>query len=338
MKIRRACQQLLIRICRNHKSEFADPRILFSRGNTPDSKSKTSPRHTVLPYSPSPPSYRARFALQTPRGTDMPKTEPPAPGSGRHNQGRSSEQTCKPLWKWLQEIPREPGGGRLFSLLTLRPAVRSRDPSSGAARRAPGSPLADTPHRSAAAPALRPPPAGRGPAPSPAPAPASLGPRAPLSGPPPGAPPRGRRSRARPAARSWGSRASLPVSPNPARGPFPGASPAAAEARGAAWRGWTRRRGAAHKESARGPGGRKTDRRARDARPEQQAARRSGGGRRPSPWAGRIRGGGGGRDLRELECGRRGAGEARTAAPGRRGGGAPLLFLIIWPLILGVSK
>lgn len=105
----------------------------------------------------------------------------------------------------------------------------------------------------------RPPPAGRGPAPSPAPAPASLGPRAPLSGPPPGAPPRGRRSRARPAARSWGSRASLPVSPNPARGPFPGASPAAAEARGAAWRGWTRRRGAAHKESARGPGGRKTE-------------------------------------------------------------------------------
>ncbi|KAM7239220.1 hypothetical protein CapIbe_008715 [Capra ibex] len=64
----------LIRICRNHKSEFADPRILFSRVNTLYSKTKTSHHHeTVLRSSPRQ-SYLANLALNIPRGTNMPKT------------------------------------------------------------------------------------------------------------------------------------------------------------------------------------------------------------------------------------------------------------------------
>lgn len=96
---------------------------------------------------------------------------------------------------------------------------------------------------------------------------------------------------------------------------------------GQAWR-WDRpARSTAQKKARGGRGGSKTDRRARDARREQRSGR---------GWAslplGRADGSGeaaAARDLRELECGRRGAGEARTAAPRRRGGGAPLLFLII---------
>lgn len=65
----------LIRICRNHKSEFADPRILPSRVNTLYSKSKTSHHHeTVLRSSPSRQSYLANLALNIPRGTNIPKT------------------------------------------------------------------------------------------------------------------------------------------------------------------------------------------------------------------------------------------------------------------------
>ena len=65
----------LIRICRNHKSEFADPRILFSRVNTLYSKSKTSHHHeTVLRSSPSRQSYLANLALNIPTGTNIPKT------------------------------------------------------------------------------------------------------------------------------------------------------------------------------------------------------------------------------------------------------------------------
>lgn len=107
-----------------------------------------------------------------------------------------------------------------------------------------------------------------------------------------------------------------PRGPVPRR-PRPGAPPGAGDP--------PARSGAQRERGAR-EAGRRTDGLGTRGRSGRQ---RSGGGRRPSPRAGRIRGGGGGRDLRELECARRGAGEARTAAPGRRGGGAPLLFLII---------
>lgn len=186
-----------------------------------------------------------------------------------------------------------------------------------------GSRLADTPPRWARAPALRP-PAGT-------PRPHLL----PLPH------PRGRAHRS--AARLPGSRrAAATAAPAPrrahgARKPHflspksrpadhsPGQSPAAAAVRGKAWR-WDRPARSTAQRKRAGPGQQKTDARARDARPELRSSRAQ-----ASLPLGRADGSGeaAARDLRELECARQGAGEARTAAPGRRGGGAPLLFLII---------
>ncbi|XP_007462799.1 PREDICTED: transcription initiation factor TFIID subunit 4-like [Lipotes vexillifer] len=252
----------LIGICRNHKSEFADPRILFSRVNNLYTKTKTSHHHeTVLPYSPSRQSYLANLALNI-----------------------------------LRSGSRDPS---------------SRTPGPADALRGPGSRT-----HASARPRARPPTAGPGPAPSPAPAPASSGPRAPFSGPPPGAPPRGRCSRARTparaAARSWGSRASLPVSPNSARRAFPRAGSRGGRGEGRGPEKGHAGRQRRTKKPAGGRGSRKAGGRAQDARPEQQSGR----GRASLPLG---RAGGSGeavaaRDLRELECGRRRRGQLRPAA------------------------
>lgn len=150
------------------------------------------------------------------------------------------------------------------------------------------------------------PPFGRGPAPSPAPAPASSGPRAPLSGPPPGVPPRSSHSRARTparaAARSWGSRASLPVSQTSAGRPFPRAQSGGGGGGGhgkgpeVGPAGWERRT----KEPGGGWSGRRTDGRTDEQTGHGTRGRSSGaagpGVPPPGPGgrAGRIRGGGGG--------------------------------------------
>lgn len=168
---------------------------------------------------------------------------------------------------------------KTFLFVTLLPRVWKPGPilrDSRAGRRAPGSPQADTPHRSAPAPARRPGPHALTCSRS-----RILGAARPLSGPPPGVPPRGSHSRARTparaATRSWGSRASLPVSKTSARRPFPRAESGGGGGDGRGLEVGPAGSAAQRNRAGAGAAGGQTDgptnRQARDARPEQRSGR-----------------------------------------------------------------
>lgn len=316
-------QKSQVGICRPKNSFFQ------SKHSTP----KPSHHQTILPYSPSRQSYPANFALNIPRGTNMPETLKTLIQNSAATVSRAQNRSSRPPLKMNPTRSRRTWKGKTFLFVTLLRGVWEPGPvlrDSRAGRRAPGSPPADTPPLG---PRARPP--ARPPRPR-----ALTCSRSRILGAAPGSAARlpGSRGAAAAAAparqpaprRAHGARAPHFLSPNPRPADHsPGQSPAAATGKA---RRWDRpaRRAAQRNRAGVGAARGRTDGRARDARPEQQSGR----GRASLPPEPGGRAGGSGeaaaaRDLRELECGWRGAGEVRTAAPGRRGGGAPLLFLII---------
>lgn len=82
----------LNRVCRNHKSEFADPRILSPGVKKFCSKTETRSCQADLPLCPLLPKlYSNLHTPHIPRGTNMPKISNPDPALSRSHPRRSPE-------------------------------------------------------------------------------------------------------------------------------------------------------------------------------------------------------------------------------------------------------
>ncbi|XP_044916283.1 uncharacterized protein LOC123386175 [Felis catus] len=142
-------QKSQVGICRPKNSFFQ------SKHSTP----KTSHHQTILPYSPSRQSYPANFALNILRDATMPKTFKTVIQNLASIVNRVQNRSSRSPLEMNPNRSRRTWKRKTFLFVTLLPGVWEPGPilrDAWAGRRAPKSPLADTPHRSAPASARRP--------------------------------------------------------------------------------------------------------------------------------------------------------------------------------------